>query len=97
MEDKLTLRFISDPGHGWLRVPIEMLKPEMGISGFSYVDAEWAYLEEDCDAGRFFQVYDQEKFNIEYRNTNHNSAIRDLPRMGDWVFTSFQFVNLEVK
>lgn len=48
----------SDPGHGWLEVPIAELQ-ELGIIGqitsFSYVssDGETAYLEEDCDLSTF--------------------------------------------
>lgn len=45
-----------DPGHGWLQVPLELLADKglrESISGYSYMDSEYAYLEEDCDAGRF--------------------------------------------
>jgi hypothetical protein len=45
-----------DPGHGWLRVPLELLADDelrQSISGYSYMDSEFAYLEEDCDADRF--------------------------------------------
>ena len=48
--------FIEDPGHGWLRVPLEELV-ELGIADqitiFSYQDQRYAYLEEDLDAGTF--------------------------------------------
>jgi len=52
---KMTLRFISDPGHGWLEVSKGLLR-ELGIkpdqiSSFSYQNATHAFLEEDCDAG----------------------------------------------
>ena len=45
-----------DPGHGWLRVPIKLLSDwgiESLISQYSYRTREYAYLEEDCDAGLF--------------------------------------------
>jgi len=45
----ITYIFISDPGHGWLRIPLANLggyKPTV----YSYYDDEFAYLEEDCDA-----------------------------------------------
>jgi hypothetical protein len=48
----LTYEFISDPGHGWLKVPLTDLngfKP----SQYSFKDGEYAYLEEDCDAHAF--------------------------------------------
>jgi hypothetical protein len=53
-----TYRFIEDPGHGWLEVPVTELQA-LGIadkiSGYSYVsrDGRTAYLEEDCDATKF--------------------------------------------
>ena len=50
------LTFISDPGHGWLRVPladIAALGIEAEISEYSFIDGRFAYLEEDCDYGRF--------------------------------------------
>ena len=48
--------FHTDPGHGWLAVPMAELEamPEVrkAISDCSYVsnDGQTAYLEEDCDA-----------------------------------------------
>lgn len=45
-----------DPGHAWLRVPVELLADKElreSISHYSYMDSEFAYLEEDCDFGRF--------------------------------------------
>jgi len=54
----MTYRFITDPGHGWLEVPMaELVKLEIAhtISKHSYMsrDGKLAYLEEDCDAPRF--------------------------------------------
>ena len=46
------LTFISDPGHGWLRVPlteIVVLGLETQISVYSYIEGQYAFLEEDCD------------------------------------------------
>jgi CTP:phosphocholine cytidylyltransferase-like protein len=52
--------FYSDPGHGWIKVPIEVLK-SLGIadkvSFYSYYRKGFAYLEEDCDADLFFRAY----------------------------------------
>ena len=51
-------RFIEDPGHGWLEVPLVELV-DLGIlnkiSGFSYRSRDWrlVYLEEDCDFATF--------------------------------------------
>jgi hypothetical protein len=47
-----TIVFYEDPGHGWLQVPISLAKQlgiEANISGFSYMDSKYYYLEEDCD------------------------------------------------
>lgn len=51
--DTTKVKWFSDPGHGWLRVPLEQIV-ELGIkddvSPFSYMDETYAYLEEDQDA-----------------------------------------------
>lgn len=54
-------RFIADPGHGWLEVPVEELRAlgiVQGISNCSYlsVDGKLAYLEEDCDLPAFLRA-----------------------------------------
>jgi hypothetical protein len=54
----MSYRFITDPGHGWLEVPMaELVELEIAhtISKCSYMsrDGKLAYLEEDCDAPRF--------------------------------------------
>ena len=49
-----TYIFTEDPGHGWLRVPLAELEPiKDQISSYSYINGNYAYLEEDCDAGKF--------------------------------------------
>ena len=49
--------YIQDSGHGWFKVKIDALV-KLGIaeqiSGYSYWRGDWAYLEEDCDASRYF-------------------------------------------
>lgn len=52
--------FHDDPGHGWLQVPLGhlvMLGIEKEITGFSYLDNQFAYLEEDLDFGTFVKGY----------------------------------------
>jgi hypothetical protein len=48
--------YIVDPGHGWVKVPLALLR-ELDIadrvSRFSYYNKGYVYLEEDCDASRF--------------------------------------------
>ena len=56
--------FLMDPGHGWVKVPKALLKDlgiQSKISSYSYQRGEFAYLEEDCDAGEFIVAY-KEKF-----------------------------------
>lgn len=49
----------SDAGHGWLRVSKKELK-KLGIadkiSHYSYERGDYAYLEEDCDFGKFLKA-----------------------------------------
>ena len=78
----ISLTFHSDPSHGWLAVPMKMLR-EMGIhkliSSYSYMslDGKMAYLEEDCDAGVFL---DATEHNVKFveKHTNYQSPIRNL-------------------
>jgi len=51
-------KLISDPGHGWLKVPLlQILQLDIAgkISTCSYIDAsnKFVYLEEDCDLAVF--------------------------------------------
>jgi len=66
--------FFNDGGHGWIEVPIEVLRA-MGIndkiSSYSYQKDTMAYLEEDCDGSLFFETYikinnEKPKFNDIY-------------------------------
>jgi hypothetical protein len=54
------LRFVSDPGHGWLEVPMATLRYlgiESKITIYSYRKEDMVYLEEDCDAPTFIDAY----------------------------------------
>jgi hypothetical protein len=56
-------RFINDPGHGWLEVPVGELNA-LGIinaiSPYSYQNGRMAYLEEDCDYTTFVLAWERE-------------------------------------
>lgn len=59
----MKFRFISDPGHGWVEVPmtlIELLGIKDQISRYSYRQGSMAYLEEDCDAMELIQAMKRE-------------------------------------
>jgi hypothetical protein len=82
-----TFTFYNDPGHAWLRVKmaeIDALGIREKISTYSYVseDGRFAYLEEDCDAGKFLDAFRAanpgQQFAIKESNTNSRSHIRDL-------------------
>ena len=75
-----SFRFISDIGHGWLEVPVDLLwELDMvdAISRFSYLSPTWskAYLEEDCDAPKLVE---------ELKKRGHKPEINYLDIDGDW-------------
>jgi hypothetical protein len=78
------LLFISDPGHGWLRVPYESAFG-LGISNYSYQDGQYAYLEEDADAGKWLRAHPEvEVRSIPEKNEPvGDSFVRGLPRFED--------------
>lgn len=47
--DTKNIRWIADPGHAWLRVPLDTCTG-LEISLYSYEHKGYAYLECDCDA-----------------------------------------------
>jgi hypothetical protein len=82
---KKTCVFYTDPGHGWLRVKradIDTLGIRNQITEYSYVKGDWAYLEEDCDAGTFMEAAKKAGWEVEIKqsHTNSRSFIRRLPR-----------------
>lgn len=75
--------FFSDPGHAWLRVPrkdIDALGIADKISSYSYQKKDYAYLEEDKDAGTFLKAVKSAgwKYTIKESNTNSQSKIRNF-------------------
>ena len=64
---KIKLKKINDPGHGWLSVPLKLVKElgiEKEISVYSYMSLTRAYLEEDSDMGILLNKLKEK--NIEY-------------------------------
>ena len=76
--------FHSDPVHGWLQVPKELilaLEIRSKITGFSYQDEEYMYLEEDCDAPLFRDAYEArfgEEPEIVVKHYNNECFVRGL-------------------
>ncbi len=58
----MKLDFIQDAGHGWLKVPRNLLHElniEHKITHYSYQRAAYVYLEEDCDYSTFQAAMNQ--------------------------------------
>jgi hypothetical protein len=80
--------FFIDPGHGWLKVSRYDLA-ELGLSdqdftAYSFIKGDYLYLEEDCDASKFVEVYQAKHGTrpaIKESLTNSNSRIRSYPRI----------------
>jgi hypothetical protein len=76
--------FISDPGHGWLRVPLKEILPiQDKISKCSYMNSKFAYLEEDCDMSIFlkYKYPDISSLNeISIYKYSKNTKVRSLDR-----------------
>lgn len=84
-----TLVYYTDPAHGWLHVPAEVLTAlnltPTHFTKYSYLGREGAlYLEEDCDMTRFLRIYEKacgERPIIKEVNTPRgNSFVRGMPR-----------------
>jgi hypothetical protein len=81
MARSITLNFYQDPGHGWARVPLQLLD-DLGIaeqiSSYSYMRGAYAYLEEDCDLSRLLGAAQAAGLTVKLRefHTNNQSRIR---------------------
>lgn len=84
----MILRFFSDAGHGWLEVPKQMVR-DFGlwdkVSQFSFHKGDFAYLEEDCDAGLVMQVLADRGIDFAFDEINHGdeSPIRHYRYWGE--------------
>ncbi len=75
-----------DPGHGWVAVPVELLKAlriHKQITPYSYISrsGKTAYLEEDVDATTFIRAWERlgTKYRSVTRYADNGSSIRHLP------------------
>jgi hypothetical protein len=76
----------DDPGHGWLEVQESDLK-ELGatvndFSRYSYRHGNRLFLEEDCDAGKFFTLYKNKHGVYPSYVTEHHDG--DFPEDYKW-------------
>lgn len=81
---KKVYHFVTDPGHGWLKVDIaelERLGIQDQISHYSYQRRGIAYLEEDTDMGVFMDAKQAcgEVVKIKQFNRKHRTHIRNYP------------------
>ena len=83
--------FISDPAHGWVKVPFEVLTDlciSETISHYSYMRGKFAYLEEDCDASLFHLSYEKcFGYPPKYRERNareKSSRVRNYKQYSKW-------------
>ena len=78
----LTLKYYSDPGHGWIKVD-HLLIQSLGLSDkittYSYQRKDSVYLEEDCDAELLLNALDINgiKYKLIRLYTNKQSRIRN--------------------
>ncbi|MDD5094565.1 MAG: hypothetical protein PHV74_09330 [Dehalococcoidia bacterium] len=75
MKEQYDLKWLNDPGHGWLEVPRSVVN-ELGISkqitSFSYQQGDQIYLEEDCDASLFLDTCEKRGIKITTWETHHD-------------------------
>ncbi len=77
----MKFNYYMDPGHGWLKVPMRLLK-ELGIESkitrYSYRRGDQAYLEEDCDATTFVKAMEERGRTVVFddHSSNRESVIR---------------------
>lgn len=91
--------YISDAGHGWLKVKNSILK-EIGLypTQYSFFDKDYSYLEEDCDMAAFVLAWnDRTKTPIQliekYCETT-GAAIRRKSRHSDLLSNYKDFLTL---
>lgn len=63
--------FYADPGHGWMKTPLKLIKSfgvEDKISSYSFMRGNFAYLEEDCDAGVVIDALKANAISIKVHN-----------------------------
>lgn len=80
-DQTLEIDLIADSGHAWLKIP-KSLSFDLDYSMFSYQDAKFLYLEEDCDLSLFIEELEKHDIKYSYNEIIYNDEcfIRDLMR-----------------
>lgn len=79
---EITLKFHSDPGHGWLEVSKSFAKKYLGakylqISCYSYMRGHQLFLEEDSDAPLLIEALRQADIKVKFEELDtEDSQIR---------------------
>lgn len=80
------MRWILDTGHGWLMVPLADYPDAIKHgTGFGYISPDYAYLEEDCEAGSFLRAHpeiDHQGIPVEHL-PGEWAGRRSMPRIPD--------------
>lgn len=84
----MTYTFYADPGHAWLAVPVTDLASvgltRQDFSEYSYIKGDVVYLEEDCDAFKFWEAYTATHGKAPVcreEHSNYDSIIRTYKRI----------------
>jgi hypothetical protein len=71
--------FVEDPGHGWLRVSVDDVRRVDAFTGvaaritsYSYLSPNWAFFEEDCDAGEFLNAAKAAGITVQMAPSTHS-------------------------
>lgn len=76
---EVSLKFHSDPSHGWLEVPKSMARLHLRdkylqISSFSHMRGNTLYLEEDCDAPLLIQAMREAGLNVKFEELDTDDS-----------------------
>jgi hypothetical protein len=85
LQRKIKVMYHSDSSHGWYSVKaIELDKAGVSnkISSYSYKRGQTVYLEEDLDAGTFFNAVGKERLNVVSGSYKECSPIRNYQSYG---------------
>lgn len=73
MRKNRTFTYITDSGHGWVKVPLKDIV-NLGlvndIGGYSYKRGDYVYLEEDCDYPKVLRELRARGVEVKYRLIN---------------------------